>query len=321
VKKKLCNLLLVGVGVASTAAAPHRPRIIGVSHLTLYVHDVEASRTYYTKFLGYDEPSPGLVRISSRQYLELVPEREAGSDRLVKVAVETDRAEALRGYLKSRGVPVPDTLNQDRGGGSSFVVTDPDGHIVEFVQRKGVGVARPSGSNPNAISTDMRHVGILVGALDPAMTFYGDVLGFKEIWRGSRDEKELSWVNMQVPDGQDYMEFMLYRNLPEPSKRGTQHHLCLFVPDIEQSLATLRARAAAANYTRAMQINMGTNRKRQLNVYDPDGTRTELMEPTTIDGKPAPSSSAPPPLRFGTQFSVLSLYSRTWSGLNPSNCR
>jgi lactoylglutathione lyase len=143
----------------------------------------------------------------------------------------------------------------------------------------------------------MRHVGILVGALDPAMTFYRDVLGFKEIWRGSRDGKELNWVNMQVPDGQDYVEFMLYRDRPEPTRRGSQHHLCLFVPDIEKSLATLQARAADANYTRAMQINTGTNRKRQLNLYDPDGTRTELMEPMTIDGKVTPSSSAPPPRR------------------------
>ena len=100
---------------------------------------------------------------------------------------------------------------------------------------------------------------------------------------------------MQVPDGNDYIEFMLYRDLPEPSKRGSQHHVCLFVPDIEKAASVLRGRAAAAGYTRAMEIRTGTNRKRQLNLYDPDGTRTELMEPATVDGKPAPSSTAPPP--------------------------
>jgi hypothetical protein len=30
-------------------------------------------------------------------------------------------------------------------------------------------------------------------------------------------------------------------------------------------------------------------------LFDPDGTRVELMEPKTIDGKPAPSSALPPP--------------------------
>ena len=37
------------------------------------------------------------------------------------------------------------------------------------------------------------------------------------------------------------------------------------------------------------------NRKRQANLFDPDGTRSEVMEPNTIDGKPTPPSNAPPP--------------------------
>jgi len=32
-----------------------------------------------------------------------------------------------------------------------------------------------------------------------------------------------------------------------------------------------------------------------LCLFDPDGTRIELMEPNTIDGQPAPSSTLPPP--------------------------
>jgi lactoylglutathione lyase len=148
---------------------------------------------------------------------------------------------------------------------------------------------------PEAISIDMRHYGILVGSLDAALSFYRDVLGFREIWRGSRDEKELSWVNLQVPDGQDYIEFMLYGELPAPAKRGSQHHICLFVPDIAKALATLQPRAARVGYTAAMEPRTGINRRRQLNLFDPDGTRTELMEPSTIDGRPAPPSQAPPP--------------------------
>ena len=44
-----------------------------------------------------------------------------------------------------------------------------------------------------------------------------------------------------------------------------------------------------------MEIATGVNHKRQLNLWDPDGTRVELMEPRTVDGFPAPSSTAPPP--------------------------
>ena len=51
----------------------------------------------------------------------------------------------------------------------------------------------------------------------------------------------LSWVNMRVPDGQDYIEFMLYSNPPDKEQRGVKNHICLIVPDIEKAVATLSA--------------------------------------------------------------------------------
>jgi hypothetical protein len=40
---------------------------------------------------------------------------------------------------------------------------------------------------------------------------------------------------------------------------------------------------------------VGTDRKRQIHAFDPDGTRIEIMEPAPPDGVPAPLSPAPPP--------------------------
>ena len=57
----------------------------------------------------------------------------------------------------------------------------------------------------------------------------------------------------------------------------------------------LQARPAIKSYKRPLEVRTGVNRKRQLNLYDPDGTRIELMESTTVDGQPAPSSALPPP--------------------------
>lgn len=102
-------------------------------------------------------------------------------------------------------------------------------------------------------------------------------------------------MNERVPEGTGYLELMLYAQLPDADKRGGQHHLCLEVPDVEAAQKTLEGRAEKINYTRPMQIQTGVNRKRQMNIYDPDGTRVELMEPQTIDGVPAPSSMAPLP--------------------------
>ena len=144
-------------------------------------------------------------------------------------------------------------------------------------------------------SDRMAHFGIIVGNVEASMKFYRDILGFVETWRGARNPDRLDWINVRVPDGNDYIEFMLYSQLPEETKRGSQHHICLFVPDIEKARATIASRAAKAEYTRPLEVKTGVNRKRQLNLIDPDGTRVELMEPVTVDGKPTPSSPAPPP--------------------------
>ena len=65
---------------------------------------------------------------------------------------------------------------------------------------------------------------------------------------------------------------------------------------LEKAAAILKQRAAQIGYTKPIETRIGMNRKRQLNLYDPDGTRVELMEPQTIDGTAAPASTAPAPL-------------------------
>ena len=151
------------------------------------------------------------------------------------------------------------------------------------------------------ISTRIAHLGVLVGSLDPAMKFYGDILGFNEFWRGSSNGKELSWVNMRVPDGQDYLELMLYSQPQDPQQMGVKNHICLVTPDIKKAIDILEARPARKNYPRPIEIKVGKNGKRQANLFDPDGTRIELMEPNTVDGKPVPSSTAPPPAGLGSE--------------------
>jgi lactoylglutathione lyase len=295
---------------ALTAAAADipRPKITGVAHIALYTRDMDKARQFYKDLLGYEEPfslknddgtlSLTFIKINDRQYVELFPEQEAGSDRLHHIAIEVNDAEAARRYLASKGVAVPDKVNKVRIGNLSFNVKDPDGHTVEIVQYMPDGRSmrhKGEAMSGKRISDRMMHVGIVVNSLEPAMRFYRDILGFEEIWRGSRDNKVLNWVNMKVPDGEDYVEFMLHDPLPPPDKRGSAHHICLAVPDMGKAAAILKPRAEALNYTRPLEIRTGINRRRQLNLFDDDGTRTELMEPHTLDGKPAESSTAPPP--------------------------
>jgi catechol 2,3-dioxygenase-like lactoylglutathione lyase family enzyme len=306
--------ILISAAVAACLCAapppdtPKRPKILGVAHIALSVADVEASRKYYKGLLGFGEPfkldnadgslSLTFIKVNDRQYIELFPEKQPKTDRLLHISIEVDDAEAMRAYLASKGIKVPATVPKGRTRNSNFMVTDPDGHLVEIVQYEPDGWSmREKGKfmDDSRISKRIAHLGIDVGKLEPAMKFYREVLGFQETWRGSREGKVLDWVNMRVPDGQDYIEFMLYSDPPSLARLGTMHHICLEVPDIEKSLADLNRKPARSEYTKPLEIRTGVNRKRQLNLFDPDGTRTELMEPNTVDGKPTPPSTAPPP--------------------------
>jgi catechol 2,3-dioxygenase-like lactoylglutathione lyase family enzyme len=304
------RLLFAGLICASLtlAQAPKRPKITGVAHMALFVKDVEQSRAFYKDFLGYGEPfllnrpdgtlSLTFIKVNDRQYIELFPETEPGGDRLNHISIETDDAEQMRVYLASKGVKVAEKVGKGRIGNLNFNVKDPDGHTVEIVQYMPHGWSmRDKGKTmtDDRVSNRMLHLGILVGSLDAAMKFYRDILGFEELWRGSRTPQVLDWVNMRVPDGTDYVEFMLYDQLPAANARGVQHHIALEVPDMGAAVAHLQARPARKNYSRPMEVRTGINRRRQLNLFDPDGTRIELMEAKTVDGVPAASSKAPPP--------------------------
>jgi lactoylglutathione lyase len=237
-------------------------------------------------------------KINERQYIELFPETKPQTDRLNHISIQTDDAEAMRKYLASRGVAVPGAVGKGRIRNSNFNIKDPAGHTVEIVQYEPDGwTVRERGKHmpEGRASKHMMHVGIIVTELDPVMKFYTEVLGFSEFWRGSSSGTELSWVNLRVPDGEDYIELMLAKEAPAPDRRGTAHHLCLEVPDVNAAMAALNAKPYRQQYTRTIESRVGVNRKRQVNLFDPDGTRTEIMEPVTIDGKPAPSSTAPPP--------------------------
>lgn len=309
-KFRILFVFLLCVTLASFAAiAPQRPKLLGVAHMALYVSDIEKARGFYHDFLGFEEPydlknadgslSMTFFKVNEDQYIEIFPGLKPENDRLNHIAFQTDDAEKLRLYLASKGVKVPDKVNKVRIGNTSFNVKDPEGHTVEITQYEKSGWTRRErgkalGTAP--ISKRMMHVGIIVGDAPEAAKFYTDVLGLKEFWRGSSlNAKTVSWLNMRLPDSQDYVEFMLYSTQPAPTERGSQHHICLEVPDINKALAQLEASPYRKQYTRPLEIRTGINRRRQLNIFDPDGTRIELMEPRTVEGTPPANSTMPLP--------------------------
>jgi len=309
-KKLLAGILMVAPLLAQEAVK--RPKVLGVAHMAVYVKDLDKARRFYEDFLGFGEPFTlpdktasgvriAFVKVNDYQYFEIFNEADRGEGQLNHISFYTDNAGQMYAYLKSRGVAVMSdkgSVSKGQTGNKNFNIQDPDGHIVEFVEyQPDSWTAREAGKFVplSRISDHIMHVGVLVGDLDRSMKFYGDILGFREFWRGSRSPSELNWVNMRVPDGEDYLEFMLYSRLPAPDRRGTAHHASLTIVNADQALVELKQRAAKSGYDREIAIQTGVNRKRQINLYDPDGTRIELMEANTVDGKPAPGSTAPPP--------------------------
>ena len=298
------------LGLCLCAQTPaSRPKVLGVAHYSVFVTDLAKARAFYEDFLGYEEaftlPKPdgsvqmAFVKINDHQYLELLNQPNKGEGQLNHLGLYTDDVERMRRYLGSRGVKVPDQVTTNRIGNRKISAVDPDGHTVEIVQyMPDSWTGRDTGKHlpPTRISDSMMHAGILVGNLAAASAFYGGILGAHETWRGnSLTSTTLNWVNMRLPDSPNHVELMLYKELPPPDRRGSPHHICLVVPDIAKAVATLEARPARKAYSREMKINLGVDNKRQVGLFDPDGTRVELMEIEPVDGKAAPSSTLPPP--------------------------
>ncbi|PYY03662.1 MAG: bleomycin resistance protein [Acidobacteria bacterium] len=299
-------LLLASSLLAQTEA--QRPRILGVAHVALYTSDLAKARIFYEDFLGFQEPftlkrDDGSIRIAffkvnDEQYVELFTDPAKEDGQLNHVAIYTDNAQQMRDYLAAHGIKVPATVPKGKTGNYNFTIQDPDGHkleIVQYLSDSRTGKNQGKFVPATRISNRILHAGFLVRDLDASLKFYRDLLGFQEFWRGSSNGIQLSWVNMRVPDGEDYVEFMLYTGTPSAQDRGVKNHLSLEVPDIGKAVQDLEQRPARKLYTREIKTQVGKNRKRQANLFDPDGTRVELMEPKTVDGQPAPSSTAPPP--------------------------
>jgi lactoylglutathione lyase len=309
--------LLLATPLLAQSPAPTRPHITGISHVGFFVSDLPKAIAFWHDFLGFEESyditktgiappnSPGatiaFIKINDRQHVELFNNPPTSPPNFLShIAFTVDDIQQMRAYLIAKGFDIKPITAKSRAGDYSFHILDPDGTQVEFVQTLPTGMeAQAAGKFAPAsrVSGHIYHLGFLVGNTQRALDFYTNILGFQEIWRGASNPDQLSWINMRVPDGppghQDYVEFMLYRTLP--ATYGSSNHIALEVPDIAAAVAALKSRPAFAAYGRSIDIHLGKNGKRQANLYDPDGTRIELMEPVTADGKPVPSSTAPPP--------------------------
>jgi len=216
------------------------------------------------------------------------------------VLFETSDVVALHDYLQSRNVAVGDVTADGfqandlegkpmHGDPSLFMLQDPDDHLIGFIQYKSpLRFHEQDGQT----SSRLIHTGIVVKDRPAMEHFYKDILGFRPYWHGGRTDERDDWVSLQVPDGSDWVEFML--NVPDDADKrqlGVANHIALGVTNIQAAKAQLIKNGV----TLTEEPKIGRGSKWQLNVYDPDGTRIEFMEFTPVQKPCCSEYTAPHP--------------------------
>jgi catechol 2,3-dioxygenase-like lactoylglutathione lyase family enzyme len=267
---------------AFAQSAPSRPPITGVSHLSVYTTNAAATEHFFVFNIGAakapdpENPVGQRYYINATQFVEVLPLPEGKTPTaLDHVGYITTKAQALRDYLVAHAA-APAPLQTGKDGSLWFRVNDPEGNVVEFVQYPAQAPSLPA---HNSVGRRIIHVGFAVKSHEAEDPFYKGLLGFRPYWVGWRDkESEVSWISQQVPEGPDWLEYML----PTPGvtrttqQLGSANHLSIGVVDMASTAATLKSADRLGTNSNGPKI--GLDGKWQLNLFDPDGTRVELME-------------------------------------------
>jgi catechol 2,3-dioxygenase-like lactoylglutathione lyase family enzyme len=201
--KKFLFVALLSIG--SSSWAQQRPRLLGISHIALRVHDLEAARQFYGDLFGYQEAftilkdntavvrgglpqnqvSRVFFKVNNRQYIVVVPETSPEEPRFVDYAIETDDAEALRQYLKSLGYVVPDAVRRSPTNDLAFNIKDPEGTAIEIMQYTPESISVQTYGNflsDNRVSTRILHTEAAIR--NAASTdYYLKAFNLREFWR------------------------------------------------------------------------------------------------------------------------------------------
>jgi catechol 2,3-dioxygenase-like lactoylglutathione lyase family enzyme len=261
-----------------------RPPITGIAHVTLSAADMAKSQQFYQSLLGWEMVPGGYAHSGVRfyanhlQYIELISPPDPGRmDRLDSIAFATNDAESLRRYLDSRRVVVPRALTIDRDGSKTLLVHDPEGNRIAFVQPGTYPLPEPRTAS-RRLSSHIIHAGYVVRNRAAMDRFYKDILGFHLYWQGGAKEGDIDWVMMQVPNGSDWIEYMLYLpDRPTRAQLGSVDHFAPGVVSVAQWQRQLEQRGWKPAQGKNPQV-LGVDGKLQLDLTDPAGTRVEFME-------------------------------------------
>jgi catechol 2,3-dioxygenase-like lactoylglutathione lyase family enzyme len=266
---------------------PRRPPITGVAAFAVKVASMDEARAFYTGVLGLDEAftirnpigSTELTafKINERQYVYAGQYlSDPIESRLLFVGFETADARALSKYLNAKGVRVPPADIPDPEGNLSFIVKDPEGNFVQFIEFRSRSVhGRHKGKflSNRRLSDHALHVGYRIHDPEALDGFYNDLLGYRLIWKGGSRDDRFDWISMAVPDGNQWIEYMVNTGTPTQRQLGVLNHLALGTLDIDAA----HKQVVERGYTDKAVPSIGRDGRWLMHLYDKDFTRTEFM--------------------------------------------
>ena len=269
-------LCLLAVSGARAASAPERPPITGISYVRFAGLAGTATEDFYMHTLGLprikahtSEKNMNIFLVSATQSVQVVPvETPQPGSQLLQIGLYTTDLDSMAAYLKSKGVPSRTTVD-------GLEVHDPENHVIVF-RAAPLEAAAPAQGYRFQVSHRLVHAGIVVHDRAAEDHFYKDILNCHVYWHGGYKDGIDDWVNMQVPEGSDWIEYML--NVPENADArtlGGAYHISLDVNDIQAANKMLLSYGwNPANGA----PRLGLDAKWQINLHDPLGTRVEVME-------------------------------------------
>ena len=251
------------------------PSILGLSHVGIKTADIERSCAFYRDFLGFAEQcrlnylQTGELmlvcfKVSEEQWIEVFTGLRSGENRMHQVAFRVTDADQIRVRLAEQGAAVPAKTPKGQMGNFNFVVPDPSGQIVEFVQHLPNGITERDRGKflpTTRVSSRIRHARIVATDLDQAESFYGN-LGLTTVDAGGRSR--------QITSSGDFIEFVT------DSNAGAE--FCLEVGDISEARRKLERSSFRPHYSGSLESQVGPDGARFFDLFDPDGTCVRVIE-------------------------------------------
>ena len=310
-------LMVVAMSAFVAAQAPPAAvpvPIVGLAQVTFKVSDLGKARAYYDGVLGLAEAfdlkdasgrvTSAYFKINDDQYIEVTPNLRPGDlVRQARIVFQTTDIQALHALYQSRDLQ-PGPIEKGPDGNLVFRVHGPDDANLDFLQyvpgSQQVN-ARGKFLDARRLTTHLQHVGIMTKDRAAARPFYQDKIGFD----GGRTVPGTRGDYIETPSGDRNTETKnpVLEDTPATHDRwlreqyGAVQHVGLEVPDMRAARDLAQKRGGYDDLR--VRAAVGNNRHWLMHLFDPDGSRAEIVETAVQDTLPpmtvmAPGAPAPP---------------------------